>query len=131
MEIETPVILERAMGIGPTYSAWKAAALPLCYARIFNGGKGWIRTTELIRGQIYSLLPLTTRPPFHESATYYALFFIFCQGKSVSLHQSQFFSTHLHDLFHLFKGLRFNLAHAFAADMKFGPQIFQCLRMFR
>ena len=34
MEIESPVILERAMGIGPTYSAWKAAALPLCYARI-------------------------------------------------------------------------------------------------
>ena len=34
MEIESPVILERAMGIEPTYSAWKAAALPLCYARI-------------------------------------------------------------------------------------------------
>ena len=34
MEIENLVILERAMGIGPTYSAWKAAALPLCYARI-------------------------------------------------------------------------------------------------
>ncbi len=30
-----------------------------------NGGKGWIRTTVLRRGQIYSLLPLTTRPPFH------------------------------------------------------------------
>ena len=35
MEIESPVILERVMGIGPTYSAWKAAALPLCYTRIF------------------------------------------------------------------------------------------------
>ena len=35
MEIENPVILERAMGIEPTYSAWKAAALPLCYARTY------------------------------------------------------------------------------------------------
>ncbi len=34
MEIENPVILERVMGIEPTYSAWKAAALPLCYTRI-------------------------------------------------------------------------------------------------
>ena len=25
--------LERAKGIEPSYSAWKAAALPLCYAR--------------------------------------------------------------------------------------------------
>ena len=80
MEIESPVILERAMGIEPTYSAWKAAALPLCYAR-FRGGKGWIRTTELIRGQIYSLLPLTTRPPLHEMCTYYALKLKNCQEK--------------------------------------------------
>ncbi len=29
------------------------------------GGRGRIRTSVLIRGQIYSLLPLTTRPPFH------------------------------------------------------------------
>ena len=27
------------------------------------GGGGWIRTIVLVRGQIYSLLPLTTRPP--------------------------------------------------------------------
>src|SRR5690606_19338561 len=27
------------------------------------GGEGWIRTSVLVRGQIYSLLPLTTRPP--------------------------------------------------------------------
>ncbi len=27
------------------------------------GGGGWIRTSVLVRGQIYSLLPLTTRPP--------------------------------------------------------------------
>ena len=26
-------LLERVMGIEPTYSAWKAAALPLCYTR--------------------------------------------------------------------------------------------------
>ena len=66
------------MGIEPTYSAWKAAALPLCYTRtrllttpskkdtVKNGGKGWIRTSELKRGQIYSLLALTTHPPFHK-----------------------------------------------------------------
>ena len=28
-----------------------------------NGGEGWIRTSVRLRGQIYSLLPLTTRPP--------------------------------------------------------------------
>src|SRR5206468_7203378 len=27
------------------------------------GGEGWIRTSVRLRGQIYSLLPLTTRPP--------------------------------------------------------------------
>ena len=26
--------LERVMGIGPTWSAWRAEALPLCYTRI-------------------------------------------------------------------------------------------------
>src|SRR5262245_11983143 len=30
------------------------------------GGEGWIRTSVRLRGQIYSLLPLTTRPPLHE-----------------------------------------------------------------
>ena len=30
-----------------------------------DGGRGWIRTSVRSRGQIYSLLPLTTRPPFH------------------------------------------------------------------
>ena len=30
-----------------------------------GGGQGWIRTTVRSRGQIYSLLPLTTRPPVH------------------------------------------------------------------
>jgi hypothetical protein len=28
-----------------------------------GGGEGWIRTSVRLRGQIYSLLPLTTRPP--------------------------------------------------------------------
>ena len=30
-----------------------------------DGGEGWIRTSVRLRGQIYSLLPLTTRPPLH------------------------------------------------------------------
>ena len=40
--------LERVMGIEPTSSAWKAAALPLSYTRFgpwhCNGGGSWIRT---------------------------------------------------------------------------------------
>ncbi len=31
--------------------------------RLGGGGQGWIRTSVRSRGQIYSLLPLTTRPP--------------------------------------------------------------------
>ena len=31
-----------------------------------RGGGGWIRTSVLVRGQIYSLLPLTTRPPLQD-----------------------------------------------------------------
>ena len=46
-----------------------------------TGGEGWIRTTELIRGQIYSLLPLTTRPPLHKMCVYYARFSTKCQEK--------------------------------------------------
>ena len=30
-----------------------------------TGGESWIRTSVLVRGQIYSLLPLTTRPSLH------------------------------------------------------------------
>ena len=30
-----------------------------------SGGQGWIRTSVRLHGQIYSLLPLTTRPPVH------------------------------------------------------------------
>ena len=32
------------------------------------GGEGWIRTSVRLRGQIYSLLPLTTRPPLQVGA---------------------------------------------------------------
>ena len=31
--------------------------------KLSDGGEGWIRTSVRLRGQIYSLLPLTTRPP--------------------------------------------------------------------
>jgi hypothetical protein len=34
------------------------------------GGQGWIRTSVRKTGQIYSLLPLTTRPPVHFSCGY-------------------------------------------------------------
>ena len=56
------------MGIEPTRSAWKAGALPLSYTRLLisplklSGGERRIRTFVRVRGQIYSLLPLTTRP---------------------------------------------------------------------
>ena len=53
MEIESPVILERAMGIEPTYSAWKAAALPLCYARIL------LFPMEKVLGLYTSFFPLS------------------------------------------------------------------------
>ena len=33
--------------------------------RYVIGGQGWIRTIVRSRGQIYSLVPLTTRPPTH------------------------------------------------------------------
>ena len=83
--------MERVMGIEPTCPAWKAGALPLSYTRPtldlncracqqdqiaskscstlasirnhYNGGGGRIRTYVDVRRQIYSLLPLTTRPP--------------------------------------------------------------------
>ncbi len=37
-----------------------------------GGGQGWIRTSVRLRGQIYSLLPLTTRPPVHTGAAMWA-----------------------------------------------------------
>ena len=36
-----------------------------------TGGRGKIRTFVDISRQIYSLLPLTTRPPFHEKLLHY------------------------------------------------------------
>ena len=55
--------MERVMGIEPTQPAWKAGILPLNYTRmILSGGESRVRTCVRIRGQIYSLLPLTTRP---------------------------------------------------------------------
>src|SRR5688572_23589061 len=80
--------MERETGIEPASSAWKAGVLPLNYSRIaltdtfhrsiaaaqylkfFAGGEGWIRTSVLVRGQIYSLLPLTTRPPLRRTSEY-------------------------------------------------------------
>ena len=62
-------------GSNPRPTAWKAVALPTellpHYIRAFinsrpplnfgrHRGQGWIRTTELVRGQIYSLLQLAT-----------------------------------------------------------------------
>ena len=79
------IFLERGRRIELLALAWKAKVLPLYEPRtkvldesspntnfiqannssIINGGEGWIRTSVLVRGQIYSLLPLTTRPPLH------------------------------------------------------------------
>src|SRR5262245_21404921 len=59
---------QRVMGIEPTWPAWKAGALPLSYTRDTNypscqSGQGGIRTPEDVCRQIYSLMPLATRPP--------------------------------------------------------------------
>lgn len=57
--------MERETGIEPAPSAWKAEVLPLNYSRAGNcmpqretGGGRWIRTTEGVSQQIYSLPPL-------------------------------------------------------------------------
>src|SRR3954467_7609527 len=53
--------MERETGIEPAQSAWKAEVLPLNYsrtARNSTGGGRWIRTTEGVSQQIYSLPPL-------------------------------------------------------------------------
>ena len=81
--------MERETGIEPASLAWKAKVLPLNYSRKAYlmpwhvaqthqaaehaatvdqeafGGEGWIRTSVGVNRQIYSLLPLTTRPPLH------------------------------------------------------------------
>ena len=56
--------MEREKGIEPSLEAWKAEVLPLNYSRLGGaaimeyGGGRWIRTTEVVRQQIYSLPPL-------------------------------------------------------------------------
>src|SRR5690606_7215950 len=59
--------MERETGIEPAPSAWKAEVLPLNYSRAVRyfracmnptGGGRWIRTTEGVSQQIYSLPPL-------------------------------------------------------------------------
>ena len=60
--------MERETGIEPAPSAWKAEVLPLNYSRAVTaeascrvgttGGGRWIRTTEGVSQQIYSLPPL-------------------------------------------------------------------------
>ncbi len=37
--------------------------LVILQSQVFYGGQGWIRTIVDSRRQIYSLVPLTTRPP--------------------------------------------------------------------
>ena len=71
--------MERVAGIEPAYSAWKAAALPLCYTRRVylepvgsDFRKQWWRGLDSNQrthsDQIYSLAPLTTRPPLRENS---------------------------------------------------------------
>ena len=60
--------LERAAGIEPATLAWKARALPLCNARALARPVGWwagldSNQRSAFARQIYSLVPLTTRPP--------------------------------------------------------------------
>ena len=57
--------MERETGIEPALVAWKATVLPLNYSRTVTlvdgagtGGGRWIRTTEGVSQQIYSLPPL-------------------------------------------------------------------------
>ncbi len=58
--------LERETGIEPARPAWKAGTLPLSYSRLTaqalskNGGGDWIRTSEGVHQQIYSLPPLAS-----------------------------------------------------------------------
>ena len=57
-----PAFWSGRRGSNPPPIAWKAIALPnellpLLLVLVFRGG-GWTRTTELFRGQIYSLLQL-------------------------------------------------------------------------
>ena len=82
--------LERVKGIEPSYSAWKAAALPLSYTRAHQtshgpsrkaralDGHAWLPVRQWWRGldlnqrrhsqRIYSPPPLTTRAPLRTAA---------------------------------------------------------------
>ena len=54
--------MRRPRAVPPAFRA--EAVARLCrIRRLADGGQGWIRTSVRSRGQIYSLLPLTTRPP--------------------------------------------------------------------
>ena len=77
--------LERETGIEPVSLAWKAKVLPLNYSRPGSLGplptshaerKLWWRRLDSNQrtqcGQIYSLLPLTTRPPLLRQARNYS-----------------------------------------------------------
>ncbi len=65
--------VERAAGIEPATLAWKARALPLCNARgPGREGEDWwagldSNQRSAFAHQIYSLAPLTTRPPTQKS----------------------------------------------------------------
>jgi hypothetical protein len=61
--------LERAAGIEPATLAWKARALPLCNARVSLVGREGFEPPYRDAEQIYSLSPLTTRPPTRSGPT--------------------------------------------------------------
>ena len=73
---KTPRGMERETGIEPAPSAWKAEVLPLNYSRpglprrLHVGGGRWIRTTEGVSQQIYSLPPLAAWVSLHNGALY-------------------------------------------------------------
>ena len=67
---------------GPTSFDYNFTQLPA-----FGGGD-WIRTSVLIRGQIYSLLPLTTRPPLREGTAEYEATFQHCQYRYLLISQT-------------------------------------------
>ena len=74
--------MERETGIEPVSLAWKAKVLPLNYSRpgsqnaLHSTSKSWWRRLDsnqrTLCGQIYSLLPLTTRPPLLRQARNYS-----------------------------------------------------------
>jgi len=75
-------ILERAAGIEPASSAWKAEVLPLNYARcarqLLVVGAGF-EPAKLAR-QIYSLIPLAAREPHLKRARHSAYRTVDCQS---------------------------------------------------